>query len=692
MPVINGIYLKDFTALPGAVADANIIPIAITGDQVAYKTTVAGIITDARVTSKLLTGLSVTGGAIASTDSILTAFGKVQNQVNNRVPYTGATGAVDLGAFDLTVNGLKVGRGGGSQNTNTLVGNTSFQNNTTGGFNSVFGFNAMPSNTTGGSNTAIGSISLNSNGAGFNNTAVGNQSLRYNTSGQQNTAVGVSSMFSNTLGSGNTAVGDKALYGNVDGSYNTAIGIDAGGYITPGALNNTSPERGVYIGHFTLASAADNTNEIVIGGGAVGNGSNTVTIGDYLITNNYFTGNIRGGAFIKAGGTSTQFLKADGSIDSNTYLTSDALSGYVPYTGATANVDLGTFDITTDIVNLNQLKAVGSGGLNIYSNSGTHIALMGGGGGAGTTFYGGIIGTSASFSSSGSSDTVGITHSSGSGIALNITKGGNGEGLYINKTSGSGNAATIIGTLEATTLVKSGGTSSQFLKADGSIDSNSYALASALSAYLPLSGGTLTGALGGTSASFSGNGLFGGSTALTGIGGGISVNNSSTSGVQFKISDVVKGFIYATNANKLILDAIASVGIEMYVNASYSTPALSIATTGAATFSSSVTANSSSADGGLFQIFGNNSFLNIGADKGGGAVLKYNSNGNLDITPRSGFNTVFTSGNVGINTTSPTSKLQIVGLPEYATNELAITGGLTVGAFYHTAGVLKVVI
>jgi hypothetical protein len=111
-------------------------------------------------------------------------------------------------------------------------------------------------------------------------------------------------------------------------------------------------------------------------------------------------------------------------------------SGYVPYTGATANLDLGT---------------------------NTLIAAKG------------------TFSSSGSGDTVGITHSSGSGIALNITKGGNGEGLYINKTSGTGNAATIIGTLNATTLVKSGGTSSEFLKADGSVDSTSYGTGSVTS-------------------------------------------------------------------------------------------------------------------------------------------------------------------------------------------------------------------
>jgi len=91
MPVINGVYLKDFTALPSSVTDANIIPIAITGNQIAYRTTVAGIVTDARVTSKLLTGLSVTGSAIAATDTILEAFGKVQNQINSKVSSVGLT-------------------------------------------------------------------------------------------------------------------------------------------------------------------------------------------------------------------------------------------------------------------------------------------------------------------------------------------------------------------------------------------------------------------------------------------------------------------------------------------------------------------------------------------------------------------------------------------------------------------------
>lgn len=117
-------------------------------------------------------------------------------------------------------------------------------------------------------------------------------------------------------------------------------------------------------------------------------------------------------------GTTLQYLRGDGTL-----ATFPSLTGFVPYTGATANVDLGTHT---------------------------------------------ILAQNATIASSGSGNTATITHSSGSGIGLNITKGGNGEGLYINKTSGSGDAATIIGTLNATTLVKSGGTSSQFLMADGS--------------------------------------------------------------------------------------------------------------------------------------------------------------------------------------------------------------------------------
>jgi len=129
-----------------------------------------------------------------------------------------------------------------------------------------------------------------------------------------------------------------------------------------------------------------------------------------------------------SGGGGGVWGQITGTLSDQTDL-QDALDDLVPYSGATGDVNLGTHR---------------------------------------------ILAQNATIASSGSGDTVTLNHTSGSGIGLNITKGGNGEGLYVNKTSGSGNAATIIGTLNATTLVKSGGTSSQFLKADGSVDSTTY--------------------------------------------------------------------------------------------------------------------------------------------------------------------------------------------------------------------------
>lgn len=60
--------------------------------------------------------------------------------------------------------------------------------------------------------------------------------------------------------------------------------------------------------------------------------------------------------------------------------------------GVTGNSTF-TGDVITSIV-----KASGSGGLTIDSNAGTDVALFGAGGGSGTTLYGGLNGTTATFS------------------------------------------------------------------------------------------------------------------------------------------------------------------------------------------------------------------------------------------------------------------------------------------------------
>jgi hypothetical protein len=52
-------------------------------------------------------------------------------------------------------------------------------------------------------------------------------------------------------------------------------------------------------------------------------------------------------AFLVPGGLGTDFLKADGSLDNTAYLpVSTAATTYVPYTGATGNVDLGSNRLT----------------------------------------------------------------------------------------------------------------------------------------------------------------------------------------------------------------------------------------------------------------------------------------------------------------------------------------------------------
>ncbi|MGB4897977.1 MAG: hypothetical protein WBP57_06055, partial [Ignavibacteria bacterium] len=94
----------------------------------------------------------------------------------------------------------------------------------------------------------------------------------------------------------------------------------------------------------TKALSDNSTNETVVGYNAIGGGNNTVSIGntsvissrlrgrilqggvvDNLIDSGQFSGSVLATGFKTASGTASQFLKANGSVDSNTYLTSASL-------------------------------------------------------------------------------------------------------------------------------------------------------------------------------------------------------------------------------------------------------------------------------------------------------------------------------------------------------------------------------
>jgi hypothetical protein len=179
------------------------------------------------------------------------------------------------------------------------------------------------------------------------------------------------------------------------GTINIGFAGTSGQYVNGAGGLTTFPSLAGYV------TAVTGTAPVVSSGGttpAISMPVATASVDGYLDNADWTTFNNKQNAItLTTTGTSGASTLVGSTLNIPNYSTD--LSGYVPYTGATANVDLGTFDLTTDIINLNQLKAIGSGGLNIYSNSGTHIALMGGGGGAGTTFYGGIIGTTGQFTS-----------------------------------------------------------------------------------------------------------------------------------------------------------------------------------------------------------------------------------------------------------------------------------------------------
>ncbi|MFN6387695.1 MAG: beta strand repeat-containing protein [Bacteroidota bacterium] len=176
---------------------------------------------------------------------------------------------------------LAAGISGGS---NTAVGTYALQNNSTASYNVGIGYETLKNTTTGGSNTAVGRGAMLSNTSGDVNTAVGESALISNTNGRYNTSIGVQSQELNTTGQSNTAIGVAAIDRNTGGNNNAVLGAFAGRYIADGTTYNTAIDNSILIGASAKPLANNANNEIVIGYNAVGNGSNTVTLGNTSIT------------------------------------------------------------------------------------------------------------------------------------------------------------------------------------------------------------------------------------------------------------------------------------------------------------------------------------------------------------------------------------------------------------------------
>ena len=89
-------------------------------------------------------------------------------------------------------------------------------------------------------------------------------------------------------GESNTGIGYQALYNLKTGSRNVAVGRYAGSYY--GYMDDTNDS--IYIGYNANSVNFNVSNEIVIGATALGNGSNTVTLGNDNIQKTILKGNV----------------------------------------------------------------------------------------------------------------------------------------------------------------------------------------------------------------------------------------------------------------------------------------------------------------------------------------------------------------------------------------------------------------
>jgi hypothetical protein len=296
--------------------------------------------------------LQVSGSALASTLKVNTS-GQTTTISNY---YAGGTG-----------RNIWIGGGGTSSNSsawgNVSLGDNALLSTTSGFFNTAIGASALQLHTTGDRNMAIGFEALYATTSGTRNVGIGVNALGTNSTGSNNMAIGTAALLLSTAGD-NCAIGSDALREITTGANNVAIGTDAGRRISGGGNNQTSGTS-IYIGQDTRSSANGNTNEIVIGHNAIGQGSNTVTLGNSSITKKFLRGNTMVNTTTDNG---VDELQVNGSIQ-GTGFNQAYTARTTTYTAANTDYFI---DCTSGSFTVNLFTAVGNTGrILIIKNSGT---------------------------------------------------------------------------------------------------------------------------------------------------------------------------------------------------------------------------------------------------------------------------------------------------------------------------------
>ncbi|MEN9953386.1 MAG: hypothetical protein RLZZ520_1654 [Bacteroidota bacterium] len=368
---------------------------------------------------------------------------------------------------DIKVNGISVGRGNNSAKGNTAIGNYALENNTQYTPFSMFPFQLES--------------------GGFENTAIGEESMRNNTSGMGNTAIGLQSLYNNTTGTFNVAIGYKPIHQNTTGAHNIAIGQYS-------SYNNTTANHNISIGSSSLTANTIGSDNISIGTESQyqnDRGNRNITLGKSALWNNVNgSSNVAIGAYAQyagAYGMNTDFVTAIGDMagynnqgNNNTFIgkgsdlssqTSSIINataiGYEAKVNASNTIQLGN-SLVTKVSTSGTLTA----GAVTYPNTDGTAGQVLTTNGTGTLAWSTVSGVSSVGSILGSSTAEGASISSGV-FSLSPADGTN-PGIVTTAAQTFAGAKTFSSNLTAPSFTVDGGTSSQFLKADGTVDGTTY--------------------------------------------------------------------------------------------------------------------------------------------------------------------------------------------------------------------------
>jgi hypothetical protein len=250
-------------------------------------------------------------------------------------------------------------------------------------------------------------------------------------------------------------------------------------YSYPSLIFNDTSSGGVYRfmvdgGQFYLKYGTTTLTTLI-----TSNSSGAITF-----ASNITAGVVTGTSIVKSGGTAAQFLKANGTVDSTSYQPLDAdltaIAALADSSGLLRKIDatpswaidtaeymtITTSDARYQVLSGRKDSIVANNTSFYYSVTAVNNALATKMGVAGGTFTGDL-------NIQSSYPSVILNDTSSGGIYRIVSDGGQ---FFLRYGSGTGITSIVTinssGTISANGFVKSGGTSAQFLKADGSVSTN----------------------------------------------------------------------------------------------------------------------------------------------------------------------------------------------------------------------------